>query len=228
MRASPGECPLCGPTLFIRFFRGDFGVRCGRCGAARNTVALVHALKVHAARAVRGAVIVNSRRGPFLDWLKRTAGELTTTAYIDGAAPGAIVGDARHEDLQSLTFADGSADAFVNQEVFEHVVDDRQAFREVFRVLRPAGVLAFTVPLEPHRATTLERARLDNGGIIHLTEPEYHDEPNGGRILAFRSYGDDVVERLREAGFARAFIDDARLPLGSLAVGRGVVIAIKG
>jgi SAM-dependent methyltransferase len=170
---------------------------------------------------------LNSQRGPFYDWVHREAGSLVTTTYVEGSAPGALVNGARHEDLQALTFADESFDLFLNQEIFEHVVDDARAFREAHRVLRPGGFLVFTVPLEPARATTLERARMEGGAVVHLTEPEYHDEPSGGRILAFRSYGADVVDRLRAAGFARAWIEDARTPLGSLSVGRPVVVAHK-
>lgn len=227
VRVSPGSCPLCGRTVYVRFFEGDFGVRCARCGSARNTIAIVAAIVRHARSAVRGAVLLNSQRGPFFDWVTHEAGSVVTTTYVEGSAPGAMVNGARHEDLQALTFGDARFDAFLNQEIYEHVVDDARAFAEAHRVLKPGGFLIFTVPLADGQDKTIERACVRDGVIVHLTEPEYHDEPSGGRILAFRSYGTDVADRLRAAGFASAWVEDARTPLGSLAVGRPVVIAHK-
>lgn len=48
--------------------------------------------------------------------------------------------------LEKLPFADNSADAILLSEVIEHVPDDRQAFREMSRVLAPGGFLILTAP----------------------------------------------------------------------------------
>jgi hypothetical protein len=48
--------------------------------------------------------------------------------------------------------------------------------------------------------TTLERAVLRDGRIVHLTAPEYHRD-RLRRVLAFRTYGRDVTVRLQEVGF---------------------------
>lgn len=49
-------------------------------------------------------------------------------------------------DIHQLPFADNSFDKVLMSEVLEHIADDRQAMREVFRVLKPGGVLALSVP----------------------------------------------------------------------------------
>jgi SAM-dependent methyltransferase len=125
--------------------------------------------------------------------------------------------------VQCLTFDDGSFDLVTSTEVFEHVPDDRRAFVEVHRVLRPGGALVFTVPLM-ETGSTLERARLEHGALVHLTEPEYHgDRLRGrGRVLAFRTYGSDILDRLRAAGFEAALerVDD---PAHAIADGKVVV-----
>jgi SAM-dependent methyltransferase len=49
-------------------------------------------------------------------------------------------------DLLALPFPDASWDGFVLTEVLEHCVDPQKAMREVFRVLRPGGLLLVTSP----------------------------------------------------------------------------------
>lgn len=63
------------------------------------------------------------------------------------------------------------------------------------------------MPLQD-RPDSRERARLRDGRIEHLLEPEYHGDHLSGaaRVLSFRDYGRDTVERLRAAGFGHAEI----------------------
>jgi SAM-dependent methyltransferase len=49
-------------------------------------------------------------------------------------------------DALRLPFADDSFDRIIASEVLEHVTDDQVALEEAFRVLKPGGTLAATVP----------------------------------------------------------------------------------
>ena len=49
-------------------------------------------------------------------------------------------------DLSRLPMATGSCDRVLMSEVLEHLPDDQEALREVYRVLKPGGILALTVP----------------------------------------------------------------------------------
>jgi 2-polyprenyl-3-methyl-5-hydroxy-6-metoxy-1,4-benzoquinol methylase len=55
--------------------------------------------------------------------------------------PGSIVGEYRNEDLERQTYADGSFDVVITQDVMEHIYDPSSAFREIARTLRPVGDL---------------------------------------------------------------------------------------
>jgi SAM-dependent methyltransferase len=209
----------------VRLHGGDAGRRCLRCLSTfrhRAVGAVLHRLRVH-----RGAHVYElSSRGALCRFLRRTFARVTVSELFEGVAPGGFRGGVQCQDVQRLTYADASFDLVTSTEVFEHVAEDSRAFAEVHRVLRAGGHLVFTVPLMD-AAPTLERARLEGGAIVHLVEPEYHGDRLRGRggVLAFRTYGPDILDRLHRAGF------DARLervddPAHAIADGK-VVVARK-
>ena len=203
LRASPARCPLCGPSVVVRFSASPIGARCLRCAASGITMALVSVLREEVGGLGGLHVYELSSRGPLVDWLRRNAGRLTCSEWFDGATPGQIVDGVQCQDVQNLTFAPASFDLCTSTEVFEHVPDDARGFAELRRVLRPGGRLVFSVPLSP-AASTIERARLlKDGGVEHLLPPEYHgDRIRGrGRVLAYRNYGFDVLQRVAAQGF---------------------------
>lgn len=52
----------------------------------------------------------------------------------------------RHEDVESMTFGDGTFDGVICLEVLEHVKRPWNAAAELIRVLRPGGALLLTTP----------------------------------------------------------------------------------
>ena len=62
-----------------------------------------------------------------------------------GTEPGSLAVTANGDALR-LPFADNTFDRIIASEVLEHVSDDQVALHEVFRVLKPGGTLAATVP----------------------------------------------------------------------------------
>jgi SAM-dependent methyltransferase len=207
LRLRPFRCPLCGPSVLVRLAAGETAVRCVRCTATPIAMSLASVLQDAVPDLAGRRVYELSARGALVAYLRRGAGTLVTSEFVEGAAPGSAVDGVRVEDVQRLTFADATFDVCTSTEVLEHVPDDARGFAELRRVLAPGGTLAFTVPLVPSRPT-VERARLEQGVLRHLEPPEYHADPARGArpILAFRTYGGDIVDRLLAAGFARAAI----------------------
>lgn len=207
-RARPGRCPLCGPSAFVRFDASEWAVRCLRCESTPAVLALVRVLRrERRSRLRRDRFYEMSSSGPLVAWLGEKGGGLTCSEFFDGIEPGAWHNGVQCQDVQALTYKEESFDVCTSTEVLEHVPDDARAFSELRRVLRPGGLLAFTVPLSGE-SVTVERARLVDGRIEHLCRPEYHDDRLRGRgqVLAFRTYGEDIVERLLRAGFDSAEI----------------------
>ena len=193
-------CNLCGFPV-LRLHPGPAGRRCVRCLSTFRHRAVGRVLR--RLQLPPGTHVYElSSRGALCRHLHRTFSHVTVSELFDDVEAGRFRDGVQCQDVQRLTYGDATFDLVTSTEVFEHVPDDRRAFSEVHRVLRPGGALVFTVPLMD-APTTLERARLDWGTVVHLTEPEYHgDRLRGrGRVLAFRTYGLDILERLRAAGF---------------------------
>ncbi len=93
-------------------------------------------------------------------------------------------------DVTALTFADQYFDAVVCNHVLEHVPDDRTAIAELYRVLKPGGWGSIQVPMK--------------GDITH-EDPGVTDPQERHRLYGqddhVRRYGNDFMDRLRDAGF---------------------------
>jgi SAM-dependent methyltransferase len=113
-----------------------------------------------------------------------------------------------NQTLERLTFPDASFDIVVTSDVLEHVRLDDLAHREIRRVLKPGGIHIFTVPNHRHVRETLKRVtivdRKDPSRDEYPMEKEFHDDGNApeGRALAYRVYGTELDEMLRDLGFS--------------------------
>ncbi len=129
---------------------------------------------------------------PSNDFIRRYASTYSWSFYFEGVQPGTDHQGSRCENLERLTFPDSTFDLFVTQDVFEHVFEPARAVSEIMRVLKPGGAHVFTAPKHKGLAQTARRARLSDGGIVHLKEAQYHGNPIGdGRALVTWDYGDD-------------------------------------
>ncbi len=197
-----GRCPFCGPSVFVRLNADEAGLRCVRCTSSAVHLAIGRALLAETDGIAGMDVCELSTSGPLAGYLRDHARSAMLSEYFADLPPGSIRNGIRCEDVQQLTYRDASFDLVTHTEVMEHVPDDARAFAELHRVLRPGGVMLFTVPLHggPH---TVERARLHNDRVEYLLDPVYHTDPlrDGKGILAYRDYGLDILDRLRMAGF---------------------------
>ncbi len=232
--ARTGSCPNCGPTVFLRWRQSEMAVRCLRCRATPVTLSLVVALHVTLARLGIGLrhchVLELSSRGALVRFLQRRAAKATLCEYFDDVPPGATKNGILCQDVQRLPFADASFDVCTCTEVFEHVPGDTAGFRELFQVLKPGGLLVFTVPLSA-AAQTIERAALTANGVVLLLPPEYHGDRLRGanKVLCYRNYGQDILLRVGAAGFSHAGIHDGTKgnDVAWFGYGRSVMVAQK-
>lgn len=224
MTARPARCPFCGPTLLLRWADDELAVRCLRCHGSAVHLSLGAVLRELRPDMNGLRVLELSSRGALVRFLERSGAICTFTERFDGIAPGTLHAGVRCEDVQHLRFAEANFELVTHTDVFEHVEDDAAGLRELRRVLAPGGLTVFSVPLGD--GATRERVRRTGEGLQYLAPPEYHgDRLRGtGRVLSWRDYGGDIVERLRRAGFSDARIVPAP-PDSWFGRGRAIVVA---
>jgi SAM-dependent methyltransferase len=110
-----------------------------------------------------------------------------------------------YADFQKLHYDDEIFDFVIASDVFEHVRNDEEGYREVFRVLKQGGSLVLTVPYDHDRPETIARVDTSGEKDVHLLEPEYHG--GGGHTLTYRNYGRDLLSLLDRVGFAVGRLD---------------------
>lgn len=96
-------------------------------------------------------------------------------------------------DLTALPLPDNSFDLILCNHVLEHIPNDRQAMRELYRVLRPSGRAILQVPISPILRETFED--------FSVTDPAERERLFGQKNHC-RIYGQDYGQRLEAAGFA--------------------------
>jgi SAM-dependent methyltransferase len=205
------ECPCCGRTArkfmptILPAGPNRAGARCPNCGARdrqrylrlyleRKTNLLVDPLHV----------LHFAPERIFEEWL----GSRPNLDYVstDLARPRAMV----KADITDLPFPDGSFDVILCSHVLEHVVDDRTAMQELYRVLRRGGWALVLVPIDFRRAETFE-----DPTIVGPADRERFF----GQADHVRVYGRDFTARLEEAGFT-VRVEDFTRELGESEVRR--------
>lgn len=142
------------------------------------------------------------------DALSKKLTNLIGSEYVSSdAKSGDVINGILHEDAENLSFKDQSFDVILSCDVFEHVVDYRKCFEEAYRVLKPNGKIYMTLPFRMGMDKTIQRAKIQNGKLIHVEEPVYHGNPMSEEgSLVFWDYGWDLLDVFREIGFSDAYL----------------------
>jgi SAM-dependent methyltransferase len=142
------------------------------CGGGRHAFALFK----------RGADVVA------LDYSHQDLVEVRTmfgAIRVEGEAPDDAQAYAVRGTAYSLPFADGTFDRVIAAEVLEHLPADTDAMSELFRVLKPGGLIAVTVP------------RWLPEKVCWALSDDYH-EVEGGHVRIYK--GSQLRERLESTG----------------------------
>jgi SAM-dependent methyltransferase len=104
---------------------------------------------------------------------------------LAGEAPDTASANAIRGTAYSLPFADGTFDRIIAAEIMEHLPEDELAMSELFRVLKPGGLIAVTVP------------RWLPEKVNWALSEDYHNVP-GGHIRIYK--GTELRAKLEKQG----------------------------
>lgn len=106
----------------------------------------------------------------------------------------------RDEDLQSLTYPEGSFDIVLTSDTLEHVPDYNKALAEIHRVLKPGGQHIFTLPVIFSRKTR-RRIKIQNDSIVPVMDGSYHGAGEADNLVC-TEFGVDVLSDFEKADFS--------------------------
>ena len=95
-------------------------------------------------------------------------------------------------DLTEINYPDESFDMIICNHVLEHIIDDRKAMDELYRILNPGGCAILQVPI----SLSLDKTYEDSS----VTTPSER-EKIFGQSDHVRIYAIDYLDRLKESGF---------------------------
>lgn len=182
------ECPICAGH-FRKFLAAGVNkrpnARCPRCGALER-----HRLFwLYAQNLLTGPLKILHIAPEY--FLQKSLRKLPNMDYLsaDLKSPLAMA----KFDVTAIPLENEIFDVVLCSHVLEHVPDDRQAMREIFRVLKPGGWAYLQSPVDKSRAVTLEDATITTSAERRRVF---------GQADHVRVYGRDYVERLVEVGFS--------------------------
>jgi SAM-dependent methyltransferase len=180
------ECPCCGGRFrkFARFH--GLHDQCPRCGSLMRQRAITLYLRDVLRVPETGAQVLHIGPAKAIgDWIASFPSVRYVSADLDPHAADI------EADITDLPFRDASFDLVVCLHVLEHVPDDKQGIRELYRVLRPGGKAVVQLPPSPFEET-LEDERVAS---------PFERERLFGQYDHVRLAGADYADRLAEPGF---------------------------
>ena len=201
-----GYCPICEKPVRFEAESGSYreSLQCTSCdnGSIPRERALALVLNELASnwRALRIHECAPIWRGISLK-IARQAQNYLCTQYFPSKPFGTVIDGYRNEDLQAQTFADAEFDLVLSLDVMEHIPEPELAFKEIWRTLRPGGMMIGTWPVVKHlaSATQFRIGRDENGALVHLKPPVYHRNLVGDEgSLVTVDYGYDIHQKIAE------------------------------
>lgn len=167
------------------------GFHCQICGSNLRSMALASALMSNFQFSGTFSEFVQQPKVQSLKLLEiNEAG--TLTQFLSGL-PGHSLRAYPDVDMMALPFESLSFDVVCHSDTLEHIPDPVAGLSECHRVLKPGGLLAFTIPMIVDRLTRSRQG----------LPASYHGYPEEGRedFLVHTEYGSDAWKQVIRAGF---------------------------
>lgn len=204
------QCPNCKRGLFISLGKSAFQLRCIFCWANGTNLSLIPVIEKYKSSKKVNSAWEMSTYGATLNYLNKNIREVFATEFFEDHQSGEMINGVLNQDVQKTSFSDCSLDIITSNQVFEHVPDNSKAFLECHRILKPGGVLIFSVPMYDI-PSTIKLAKISQGELELLVEPpEFHGSrtTGGNSVLTFWKHSKNDIEKIvSNAGFTTNIIE---------------------
>lgn len=203
-----GLCPVCERRVVFTadgpYFRNT--LKCSNCRSVPRHRALMHALRTHFPDWKNLGMHESSPGWDPLSVKLASQSKNYLASQYDADVPFGTTVPApwmpcrayRSENLEQQTFADGTFDLVITQDVFEHLFRPDLAIQEIARTLKPGGATLMTVPLVRKLKPSQRRAAMAEGAVRHILPPDYHGNPmSADGSLVTVDWGYDIVSYLQ-------------------------------
>lgn len=191
------KCNVCGweGYRFLAIVGANYiryNASCPICGSAERQRALIEYMNQRGDFSKKGIKCLDI--GPVRGFRAYFEERNYNYISIDLASGSAMI----RMDITRLAFSDSTFDLIVCSHVLEHIKDDLQAIKELFRVLKSEGMCYIMVPFNKNRTNTIEYEKpnlLDPG---HVRSYGLYDFMNRVKSTGFRLEKIDLVSELNK------------------------------
>lgn len=180
------------------------GTSCTACGANLRSIALADAIRAAVGTSLVLKDFVKTSEAGRLDLLEiNEAGNLSPVLR---QLPGHVLAAYPVVDMRDMPYPDNSYDLVIHSDTLEHIANPIRGLEECRRVLRPAGMLCFTVP------TIVGRLSRSREGLPR----SYHGSAETGSddYAVQTEFGADMWAYVLRAGFTSVSINAVEYPAG--------------
>jgi SAM-dependent methyltransferase len=183
----PRECPCCGYRgLFrARGYPPRYDAQCPSCGSAERHRLFKLWLDQSSETINQNTSVLHFAPEPIIRKLIKSKGVRYTSADINPKLADLVL------NIEEIEQEEKSFDLIICLHVLEHV-NDEKALAELFRILRPGGLVIIMTPVIEGWAETYENATVET-----TSERELHF----GQYDHVRYFGSDIRQRIRAAHF---------------------------
>ena len=213
------QCPCCeGRFARLRSYDGRPNARCPKCGSLeRHRVLWLYLTQRTDLLEQRLDVLHFAAEKPFEGRFRTLPTWRYVSADLHPTEPHQV-----RVDITSIQFPTASFDLVICNHVLVEVPDDRSAMQELFRVIKPGGLLISQEPVDSAEPAGAHepRGRRPAGRNLRIYGPEYAE------LLSGVGFDVDCVPYADEAG-ADVAARHALIESGGSATGNAVYVAMK-
>lgn len=195
------QCNICGKGLrkFIPF--KDEEKLCPNCGSASRHRRLWNILNSEFLKGKPSILDFSPHRSLYRQFKK-----IPSLSYTSTDLSGFFLAD-QHYDITNIPIPNDTDDLIICYHVLEHVENDRQALKELYRVLKPGGVCLIQTPFKQGEIVEDFSITTDEGRLKHFGQWDH--------VRVYSAAG--LKERLEKCGFqveTREYHEKDDNPLG--------------